>query len=382
MRQRVQSVIDRHRGVLFYAQFAPALVLAALAWWFDTPWLGLWAPAIVAGVGIAPAAGAMSNEMTAITRRAFVPNLVVNFGKATPTVGAMLANAKSASGGYSSITIPVSLSALTVAQTSDFSGGFNAPQTLNGIQAAEGNLKIYVVPIGYNSIEGLLQMDAAVVSRIQAVMNDSGNQLGQTLSTALFTNATNGTQNIDGFPLMAATSGTYLNIDRGANAAWRGLTQSVGAAVVPTREQLLTAIMRATVSGGGARPTHGIMGPGTWTYAAQQFLPLEQFVMKPGGRTFADVANGPESAFSAFSVSGVPIYVDIDMPEGELLLFNARYTCFYMHEGAAFVFTGFASSLPNSALGYVGCVVLVMEAVSAKPSTVARFTGYASISML
>lgn len=380
MRQRVQSVIDRYRGVLFYAQFVPAVVLAVLAWWLDSP--SLLMGALVPGVGIAPPAGAMSNEMTAITRRAFVPNLVVNFGKATPTVGAMLSNAKSASGGYSSITIPVQLSALTTAQTSDFSGGFNAPQTLNGIAAAEGNLKIYVVPIGYNSIEGLLQMDAAIVSRIQAVMNDSGNQLGQTISTALFTNATNGTANIDGFQLMAAMTGTYLNIDRSANTAWRGFTQSVGPAAIPTREQLLTCIMRATFAAGGARPTHGIMAPGTWTYAAQQFLPLEQFNMSPGGRSFADVASGPESAFSAFMIAGVPIYVDFDAVEGTMLLFNARYTCFYMHEAAAFTFTGFASSLPNSALGYVGCVVLVMEAVSAKPSTTAYFTGFATISML
>jgi len=202
---RLAQFMQAHPFVSITARVGlPALAVLALSWYFPALALALPLFAITPGVGIAPPAGAMSNELTAITRRTFVPNMVVNFGKATPTVGAMLANAKSASGGYNSVTIPVQLSALTTAQTSDFSGGFNAPQTLNGISAAEGMLKIYVVPIGYNSIEGLLQQDAAVVSRIQAVMNDSGNQLGQTISTALFTNASNGTANIDGFPLMAA----------------------------------------------------------------------------------------------------------------------------------------------------------------------------------
>ena len=72
----------------------------------------------------------------------------------------------------------------------------------------------------------------------------------------------------------------------------------------------------------------------------------------------------------------MPIYMDADATEGQLLLLNSRYTSFYIHEAAAFAFTGFASTLPNFQLGYVGCLVAVLENVCVKPASVTLVTGY------
>ena len=48
-------------------------------------------------------------------------------------------------------------------------------------------------------------------------------------------------------------------------------------------------------------------------------------------------------------VAGVPIYMDPKCPEGQFIFLNTRYLSFYIHEAAAFVFTGFASTLPKYA---------------------------------
>jgi hypothetical protein len=75
-------------------------------------------------------------------------------------------------------------------------------------------------------------------------------------------------------------------------------------------------------------------------------------------------------------VGGVPIYADLASPEGQLLLFNTRYFAAYIHEAAAFAFTGFASTLPNNQLGYVGALVAVVQFVCAKRKSVSISTGY------
>ena len=75
------------------------------------------------------------------------------------------------------------------------------------------NLCAVVVPIPFPGMEGLIQLNAAVVPTIEARMNDSGNQIADYLNTQLWNNGTNGTINPDGFPLIAANTGIYGNID-------------------------------------------------------------------------------------------------------------------------------------------------------------------------
>jgi hypothetical protein len=328
------------------------------------------------GTGYVPA-GALGTEYTVLTRRAFVPKMVVQIYRATPTLSAALANAQTASGGISSVTIPVQGLPYTTAQPTDASGSFNAPQNVAAAFEMAANLCAIVVPIAFPGMEGLIQLNAAVVPRIEAVMNDAGNQVADYLNTQLWTNGTYGTINPDGFPLIAAT-GLYGNIDGtpAANNWWRANVRTVGA-VAPTRLTVLRDIVSATKFAGGEYPNIGIMGPGTWELLAEDFLGLEAYMITPQ-QSFDQANLGARAGFTALMVGGCPIYSDLACPEGTLLLFNTRYFAAYIHEAAAFAFTGFASTLPNNALGYVGALVVCLQFVLAKRKTMSITTGYNS----
>ena len=138
------------------------------------------------GTGILPS-GATGNELIAVTRRAFIPKLVVQLYKATPTLSALLAAADPISGGVSPVTQPVQGASMVTTQKTDYSGSFNAPQIQNGIQNAEFNLKAYVTPIPFYAMEGLAQEGAAIIPLVEARMNDAGNSITEALSNDLWT---------------------------------------------------------------------------------------------------------------------------------------------------------------------------------------------------
>src|SRR5258707_15375891 len=97
------------------------------------------------GSGIVPAAGSVATELLALTRRAFIPSVVVQIGKATPSLSAFLAAAEPVSGGLSPITQPVQGSAMTVVQNTDISGSVGPVQFLAATQKAGYNLCFYAV---------------------------------------------------------------------------------------------------------------------------------------------------------------------------------------------------------------------------------------------
>jgi hypothetical protein len=326
------------------------------------------------GTGIVPG-GAIGAELQVITRRAFVPKLVVQLYNATPTLAAGLGNAQTASGGISSVTVPVQGKQMLQAQAVDFSGSFNQPLEQQGIFEADYNLKGVVVPIGFLGMEGLLQLSAAVIPRIEAKMNDSGNQIADYVNTQMWNNATNGTINIDGWPLIAGTTGTYGNIDRVANTWWQANVPTALSTVPATRQLVMQVIISAMIANFGEMPNMGVMGPKSWLLLSQDFIGQEQYMITPGN-SFDQAAQGARSAFTAVMVAGVPIFMDITCPEGQLLLFNTRYHSFYIHEAAAFAFTGFASTLPNLQLGYVGALVCVLEHINVKPKSVTLQSGF------
>jgi hypothetical protein len=335
------------------------------------------------GTGIVPT-GAVGNELAAVTRRAFIPKLIVQLYKASPTLSAALSNAQTASGGVSSITVPVQGASLVTAQATDYSGAFNAPSSQTGIQDAEFNLKAVVVPIPFLGMEGIVQLNAAVISLIEARMNDAGNQVREYLSQQLCRNNTAGSINIDGFPLMMdSTTNTYGNIDRStaANSFWRpNLLTSVAAA--PSRAQVLTDIVSAMAFNGGEMPNMALTDAGTWNALAQDFVGQEQYMITPGS-SFDQSTQGARAAFTALMVAGVPIYIDpyagdgeATNPAGTIRYLNTRYFSAYVHEAAAFAFTGFASTLPNMQLGYIGALVAVLEFVCVKSKSLTARPGY------
>jgi len=334
------------------------------------------------GGGIIPATGSQQyTELTYVTRRAFIPKLVVQIYNSTPLMAALIANSQQASGGVSSVTVPVQGSQFVNAQWSDYSGSFNQPSVQQGAYNAEFDLKLMIAPVPFLGMEGAVQNDAAIIPLIEARMNDASNVMMDAMATALYYNTTN-TQQFIGLPGAVSNTdpaaGAYGNISRSSNTWWQSTVYSAGN-VNPTRQNILQYIS-GTVKKGAEVPTFGVCGFGTWTLLAQDYVGQEQYVITPGNGFDGD-GNGPQAAFRALMVAGVPIYPDPYCPEGTVYFLNSNYLSLYVHEQGSFVFTGFESTLPNWQIGYVGAVITIAELVSTKPKTMTQVTGYNSISL-
>ncbi|HUP07660.1 MAG TPA: phage major capsid protein [Caldimonas sp.] len=327
------------------------------------------------GTGVMPAASPLGNELSAITRRAFVPKLVVQIYNTSALLAALIANAQPATGGVSSVTVPVQGSQMVNMQWVGYDGTFNQPTVQPGIQNAEFNLKAAVVPIPYLGFEGLVQQDHDIVPLATARMNDAGNVYCDGVATALLNNYSNN-QQIIGLPGAiddATNLVSYGGINRNTNTFWKAKRYNASSAA-PTRALVMQYITGA-VKSCGELPSFGVMGPGTWQSLANDYLPNESYVITPE-KGFDDEPWGARSAFRALMVAGVPIYLDPYVPEGTMYLFNAGYGAFYIHERAAFAFTGFESTLSNNQIGYIGAVVSLLELVITKPKACVVVTGF------
>jgi hypothetical protein len=326
------------------------------------------------GTGILPS-GAAGTELQAVTRRAFVPSVVVQIYKATPTLSAMLAAAEPISGGVSPVTQPVQGTGMVTTQATGYDGTFTAPAVLNGLKNAEFNLKAMVTPVPYYVMEGLAQMDAAVIPIVEARMNDAGNSIAEYLSTNLWTPSTS---NLDPWAIndVIATAnparGNYGAIDRTTDTWWQGNQKNFAIAI--DRNAVLQSVVSATLNSGGEMPTFGVMSPGGWAKLAQDFASAERFINTPES-AFSDSTEGIRAMFTALSVAGVPIYMDLYAPDGTLVLFNTSYIQFKIHQDAAFAVTGPESMLPNMQLGYIMALVTLLEFVCSKPKAQTRVTG-------
>ena len=333
------------------------------------------------GGGILPATGSTQyTELTYVTRRAFIPKLVVQIYNSTPLMAALIANSQQATGGVSSVTVPVQGAQFVNAQWSDYSGSFAQPSVQQGAYNAEFNLKLMIAPVPFLGMEGAVQQDHAIIPLIEARMNDATNVMMDGMATALYTNTTN-TQQFTGLPAAVddgTGTATYGNINRSTYTWWKSKQYAAGS-VNPTRQNILQYIS-GTVKNGAEVPTFGVCGFGTWTLLAQDYVGQEQYVITPGSGFDGD-ANGPQSGFRALMVAGVPIYPDPYCPEGTVYFLNTNYLSLYIHEQGSFVFTGFESTLPNWQIGYVGAVLMIAELVNTKPKAMTKVTGYNSLSI-
>ena len=329
----------------------------------------------VLGTGIVPS-GQIGAELQALTRRAFIPKLVVQIYQASPTISALIANAHMASGGVSGVTCPVQGTPYTTTSASDYTGNFSQPSVQTGSLNAEFNLKLAVTPIPFLGMEGAVQINAAVIPIIEARMNDAGNSIVQYLSQQLWGNSTEGL-NIMGFPGAISnvdpTGLAYGGIARATNTWWQSKVFAAGAQL-PTRNLMLQYIAGAVKYSGGEMPSFGVMGIGTWYQLATDFTSVERYNITPG-ESFDQAANGARSLFTALMVAGIPFYMDPYATEGVLYLINMNYLSLYIHEDAAFAFTGFESTLPNFQIGYIGALLALLELVLVKPSTCVAVTG-------
>ena len=329
------------------------------------------------GVGITPS-GATATELTAITRRAFLPTLTVQIYNSSPWLAALISNAQVASGGISPVTVPVQGARMTSFQWGGYDASFGVPAQQNGIQDAEYAMKLAMVPIPFLGMEAAVQVDYAVVPRIEAVMNDAGNVMADAMASALYTNVSNNQafNGLNGLIDDGTNLVTFGNISRTANTFWKAKVYAAGS-VNPTRQNVSQYINGAAKACGEA-PSYGLMGFGTWSLLQQDFIGQEQYNITPGSSFDGDMSNQPRSGFRALMVSGVPIFPDFYCPEGALYLPNSRYMNLYLHEQASFAFTGFESTMANGQLGYLGLLLTLGELVATKPSSMVRVSGFNS----
>jgi hypothetical protein len=333
----------------------------------------------VLGTGIMPS-GAIGTEVQYVTRRAFVPKMVVQIYNCSPMVGALIANAQPATGGVSSVTVPVQGTSFVNAQWTDYTGVFNQPAVQQGAQNAEYNLKSLVVPIPFFGMEAAVQKDHAIIPLIEARMNDSTNVACDALGTAVYNNTSNNQQLI-GLPGAIDDSTnlvTYGNINRTTQTFWKAKVYNA-AGVNPTRA-LVMQYISGTFKNCGEMPSFGVMGVGTWQTLANDYIGQESYVITPE-KGFDSEPNGARAAFRALMVAGVPIYCDPYCPEGLLYLINSNYNALYIHENAAFAFTGFESTLSNFQIGYIGAVLSLLEYVCVKPKANTRVSNWTFVTI-
>lgn len=332
--------------------------------------------AVVLGTGYMPS-GAQGLELQVATRRAIIPKVVVQIYQHSPVLSAALSAAQMTGGGVSSVMCPVQGVAMTAAQYTDSSGAFVQPTNPQGITEAAYNLKYLVVPVGFPGVEGLIQYNAAVVPLLAARMNDTGNQAAALLAGDLATNATDATTKINGFPLYAAAGATG-NINGATSTWWQGKFIDPGAAGTNnTYQTWVNFIIGAAKHNGGEAPNIGVVGAGTWAKLAASIMPLQQLMITPD-KSFDRVMAGARVGFTAIMINGVPIYMDINFTEGIGFLWNTKYNGFYIHELAAFGFTGFASTIPSGTLGFVGVMVAALEFVTVKRKSVCQIGSVAT----
>src|SRR5262245_28059346 len=104
-----------------------------------------------------PPAASGGTELSNVTRRAVMPAVVVQFGKASVGMSSRLAAAEPVVGGVSPVTIPLQGNQMVAGQWADYSGGFAVPTVRPGLVNAEFNLAAHVTGIPYYLFEGLVQ---------------------------------------------------------------------------------------------------------------------------------------------------------------------------------------------------------------------------------
>ena len=334
------------------------------------------------GVGAVPPAGSLYTELSAVTRRAFVPRLFVQIYYGSPTLFYLTGNAQRAAGGLNQVTIPLQGQSLVQGQFTGYGGGFNSPVITPGIQNAQFALAYWVVPVPLPFGETVLQATDREISLLKARMNDVYAVTRQNMARLVFTNNSANPLFPDSFQNAfdnGTNFATYGGINRNAagNSAFQGQyinsnTITTGATTSPatvgfTRKSMSTLITKITDAAGGEAPTFGVMAPGDFQTLNNDFIGIENIYHPPGSTYSMDTS--VRSSFPNLNVSGVPIFLDHFLPQGNMFFANVKYTAMYLSEDAAFDFSGFYSLVPLGQIGQQGVVVVGYDILSAKSSS-------------
>lgn len=328
---------------------------------------------VISGTGMVPGSGAIFNELAAITRRAFIPKLVVQIYKAAPLLSMAMRNAQRARGGLNQVTQPVQGSSYVSFDWTGYDGTFQQPQVNAAAQNAAWNLSVGVVPIPLLGMESMIQSTEAVIPRIRAVMTDAKTVAIQSIATAFMGSAganplaVNGLQDVydDG-----TYAPNYGGIARTANTFWKGNVYSTN--LTPSRATMIARILWLQQQAGGEAPDMVVMSLADWATLAADFLSLERFNTDPGSRYGNDDA--VNAGFRAIMLGNTPILADPFCPVGTAYMINTKYLSMFLSEDANFAFSGFHSMIANNQIASVGVLIAAMALVCSKPKSGAALT--------
>ncbi|MDE2103314.1 MAG: phage major capsid protein [Patescibacteria group bacterium] len=319
-----------------------------------------------AGTGMVPSTGAIFTELNAVTRRAFVPRLVVQIYKAAPLLSMAMRNAQKARGGLNQITVPVQGASFVNFSWTDYSGGFPQPSVQAAMQDAAWNLSVGVVPIPLLGMESLIQATEAVIPIVKARMADAKTVAVQSIATALY--ASNGGNQLAINGLLdvyddGTVATTYGGISRTAATFWKSTIYSTS--ITPSRSTMIARIMQLTKLAGGEGPDVVVMSMGDWTTLLADFMTAEQFHTTPDSRYGNDDAIN--AGFRCLMLGNTAILADPFCPTGTAYLINSKYLALYISEDANFAFSGFQSLIANNQIASVGVVISAMALACSKP---------------
>jgi hypothetical protein len=335
------------------------------------------------GLGVAPAAGSLYTELSAVTRRAFVPRLFVQIYFGSPTLFYMTGNAQRAAGGLNQVTVPMQGNSMVQGQFTGYGGGFNSPVITPGVQNGQFNLAYWVVPVPLPFGETIIQATDREISLLKTRMNDVYAVTRQNMARLMFTNNSSNAQYPDSFQNAfdnGTNFATYGGINRNlqGNSAFKGQYINLGSGTFSqgstgfTRASMSKLLAYVTDQAGGESPTFVVMNPGDYATLNADFIGNEQQFVNVGGDYNMNTA--VRSSFPNLNVSGIPIFADHFCPVGNVFGVNTKYTAMYLSEDAAFDFSGFYSLVPLGQIGQQGVVVVGYDLLTAKSSS--GFWGY------
>jgi hypothetical protein len=330
------------------------------------------------GLGVAPAAGSLYTELSAVTRRAFVPRLFVQIYFGSPTLFYMTGNAQRAAGGLNQVTVPMQGNSMVQGQFTGYGGGFNSPVITPGVQNGQFNLAYWVVPVPLPFGETVIQATDREISLLKTRMNDVYAVTRQNMARLMFTSNGSNPQYPDSFQNAfdnGTNFATYGGINRNAagNSAFKGQYINLGSGTFSqtsigfTRASMAKLLAYVTDQAGGESPTFVVMNPGDYATLNADFIGNEQQFVNVGGSY--DMNTSVRSSFPNLNVSGIPIFADHFCPVGNVFGVNTKYTAMYLSEDAAFDFSGFYSLVPLGQIGQQGVVVVGYDILTAKSSS-------------
>ena len=332
----------------------------------------------ILGTGVVPS-GDIANELSALTRRAFIPKVVVQFYYSTPTAMLLMGNAQKAAGGLSQITQPVQGASMVQGAWTGYSGTFTKPSVIPGVKNAEWNLAFYTVPVPLVMGEALIQSTEAILPILDVRMNDVYAVTAQQVSSAIFSNNSANNLMPQGFVEAFDNGGRVANyggISRIAagNQYWQGQYYDAGTANILNRATIAQYLIQITDNAGGEAPDFVVMSPSDFATLNTSFIGTEVMNLDPGKTGNMDTAL--RSSFPNLEINGIRIYMDHWCPKGTIYAINSKYTALYMSEDAAWAFSGFYSTVPQLQIGQVGVMILGYNIITSKPSSGAIITNF------